>query len=296
VYEDIASKIFEHFLYISSAMNTLGGAGLWNEKDGLFYDRIRTPEGGSIPLRIRSLVGLIPLFAAETIDSHLVENLDGFQRRVGWFLRYRPDLCQNLYLAVYAPGKERGLFSLVTQERLRRLLAVMLDEAEFLSPYGVRSLSKRHQDNPYIFQLHGQETRVAYLPGESDSRMFGGNSNWRGPIWFPVNAMLIESLHRFHHFFGESFQVEFPTGSGQRMSLKQIAGELSQRLSRLFLRDAEGRRPANGGVDLLDHDEHFRDHVLFYEYFHGDHGAGLGASHQTGWTALVAKLLQRYPV
>jgi hypothetical protein len=295
-YEDIASKFFEHFLYIASAMNTLGGDGLWDEKDGFFYDRILTPGGGSVPLRVRSLVGLIPLFAVEVLNTAHVGHLKGFVKRVEWFLAHRPDLCANLYLVVDSPGQSRGLFSLVTQERLRRLLQVMLDENEFLSPYGIRSLSRHHAANPYVFHFQEGESRVAYTPGDSDSRMFGGNSNWRGPVWFPTNYLLIESLQRFHHFLGPNFQVEYPTGSGKRMNLQEVAADLSRRLCRLFLRDAQGRRPANNALDLFDRDPHFRDHVLFHEFFHGDNGAGLGASHQTGWTALVAKLLQQTPL
>ncbi len=277
-------------------MNSLGGDGLWDEQDGFFYDRIRTPDGGSVPLRVRSLVGLIPLFAVEVLNTAQVGNLKGFVKRVEWFLGHRPDLCSNLYLAVDAPGKSRGLFSLVTQEKLRRLLRVMLDEAEFLSPYGIRSLSRFHAAHPYIFHFKEGESRVAYTPGDSDSRMFGGNSNWRGPIWFPVNYLLIESLQRFHHFLGDNFQVEFPTGSGRLLNLQQVATELSHRLCRLFLRDPQGRRPANNGRPLFDEDPHFREHLFFHEFFHGDTGAGLGASHQTGWTALAAKLLQQSPL
>lgn len=296
VYEDIASKFFEHFLYIASAMNTLGGAGLWDETDGFFYDRIKTPDGENVPLRVRSLVGLIPLFAVEVLDTAQVGGLKGFLRRVEWFLAHRPDLCANLYLAVYAPGCSSGLLSLVTQERLRRILKVMLDESEFLSPYGIRSLSRRHAGEPYVFRTREGESRVAYTPGDSDSRMFGGNSNWRGPIWFPTNYLLIESLQRFHRFLGDGFQVECPAGSGHTMNLRQVSAELSKRLCRLFLRDPRGRRPANNGIALFDQDPHFRDHLFFHEFFHGDTGAGLGASHQTGWTALVAKLLQQTPL
>jgi len=292
-YEDIASKFFEHFLYIASAMNRLGGGGLWDERDGFFYDRLLMPDGRKIPMRVRSLVGLIPLFAVTTLDADAIDHMPGFKRRMMWFIKHRPDLCLNIASIVRHGEEERTLLSLVHPSRLERVLQIMLDEKEFLSPYGIRGISRYHLAHPFILQADGQEYRVNYEPAESRSDVFGGNSNWRGPVWFPVNYLMIESLQRFHHYFGDAMQVEFPTGSGVRMNLSEVACQLSRRLSHLFLRDEHGRRPVFGGAEKFQSDPHFRDHVLFYEYFHGDNGAGLGASHQTGWTALVAKLLQQ---
>jgi hypothetical protein len=292
-YEDIASKFFEHFLYIASAMNRLGGGGLWDEDDGFFYDRLRLPDGRKIPMRLRSLVGLIPLFAVTTLDADAIDRMPGFKRRMNWFIKHRADLCLNI-ASITRPGqKERTLLSLVAPSRLQRVLQMMLDESEFLSPHGIRGISRYHKDHPFVLDADGQEYSVRYEPAESTTNLFGGNSNWRGPVWFPVNYLMIESLQRFHHYFGDEMQVEFHTGSGVKMNLAQVACELSRRLSRLFLRDEHGRRPVFGGAEKFQSDPHFRDHILFYEYFHGDNGAGLGASHQTGWTALVAKLLQQ---
>jgi len=292
-YEDIASKFFEHFLYIASAMNRLGDGGLWDEEDGYFYDWLRLPDGRKIPLRIRSMVGLIPLFAVATLDSAAIDRMPGFKRRMTWFLKHRPDLCYNV-ASITRPGvDERLILSLVHPSRLRRVLQTMLDENEFLSPHGIRGISRYHREHPFVFRADGGVYGVSYEPAESATGVFGGNSNWRGPVWFPVNYLMIESLQRFHHYFGDDMKVEFPTGSGVSMNLSQVAGELSRRLSHLFLRDENGRRPVFGGAEKFQSDPHFRDHILFYEYFHGDNGAGLGASHQTGWTALVAKLLQQ---
>jgi hypothetical protein len=292
-YEDIASKFFEHFLYIASAMNRLGDGGLWDDEDGFYYDWLRMPDGRKIPLRVRSLVGLIPLFAVTTLDAGAIDTMPGFKRRMTWFIKHRSDLCGNI-ASLMRPGmEERQLLSAVHPSRLRRVLQIMLDENEFLSPHGIRGISRYHKDHPFVLRVDGQEHRVDYEPAESQTGMFGGNSNWRGPIWFPVNYLIIESLQRFHHYFGDDFRVECPTGSGVQMNLSQVAGELSRRLSRLFLRDEHGRRPVFGGAQKFQTDPHFRDHILFYEHFHGDNGAGLGASHQTGWTALVAKLLQQ---
>jgi hypothetical protein len=293
IYEDVASKFFEHFLYIAAAMNGLGDGGLWDETDGFFYDRLRLPNGQSIPMKVRSMVGLIPLFAVDTIEPHVIDKLPGFRRRMEWFMRNRPDLCGNIASLSREGMESRRLLSLLAKSRLIRVLERMLNEAEFLSPYGIRALSKAHQDHPFILPVDGQDYRVDYEPAESTTGLFGGNSNWRGPVWFPVNFLLIESLQKFNHYFGDDVQVEFPTGSGQKKPLGEIACELSRRLSRLFLRDTQGRRPVFGGTEKFQTDPHFRDHILFYEYFHGDNGAGLGASHQTGWTALVAKLLQQ---
>jgi hypothetical protein len=292
-YEDIASKFFEHFLYIASAMNRLGDGGLWDEEDGFFYDRLRMPDGRKIPMRVRSLVGLIPLFAVTTLDAEAIDKMPGFKRRMNWFIKHRADLCLNI-ASITRPGREeRTLLSLVQPSRLERVLQKMLDENEFLSPHGIRGISRYHKDHPLVLHADGQEYSVNYEPAESTTNLFGGNSNWRGPVWFPVNYLMIESLQRFHHYFGDGLQVEFPTGSGVKMNLSDVACQLSRRLSHLFLRDEHGRRPVFGGAEKFQCDPHFRDHILFYEYFHGDNGAGLGASHQTGWTALVAKLLQQ---
>jgi hypothetical protein len=293
VYEDIASKFFEHFLYIANAMNRAGNEGLWDEEDGFYYDRLQLPGGQKFPVKIRSMVGLIPLFAVETLEPRQIGRFPGFKRRMEWFIENRPDLAGNL-ASMTRPGQgERRLLSLVGRERLRRLLQRMLDEMEFLSPYGVRSLSRFHEANPYLLPVNGETYRVDYEPAESRSGMFGGNSNWRGPIWFPVNFLIIESLQKLHHYHGDQLQVEFPAGSGEMKNLWEVSAELSRRLARLFLRDEAGRRPVYGGVDVFNTDPHFRDLVLFFEYFNGNDGAGLGASHQTGWTALVAKLLQQ---
>ncbi len=292
-YEDVASKFFEHFLYIADAMNRLGGTGLWDEQDGFYYDRLRLPDNRTIPMKVRSMVGLIPLFAVETLEAEAINRLAGFRRRMEWFLRHRPDLCGNLASLTREGVADRRLLAICHGERLRLVLARMLDEQEFLSPHGVRSLSRYHRGNPFVMHVDGSEHRVDYHPAESTTGLFGGNSNWRGPVWFPVNFLLIESLQKYHHYLGADFQVELPTGSGLRMSLGEVAAEMSRRLVRLFLRDAQGRRPVFGGTELLQKDPHFRDHILFHEYFHGDNGAGIGAGHQTGWTALVAKLIQQ---
>ncbi|MBM3726653.1 MAG: glucosidase [Acidobacteria bacterium] len=288
VYEDIASKFFEHFLYIASAMNRGGGDGLWDEEDGFYYDRLRLPHGNSVSMKVRSMVGLIPLFACETLDHRTIDRLPGFKRRMEWFIQNRPDLCANLASMTREGVEERRLLSLVGRDRLRRLLARMLDETEFLSPYGIRSLSRIHKHRPYALRTNGDTYSIAYDPAESTTGMFGGNSNWRGPVWFPVNYLIVESLQKLHHYHGDAIQTEFPTGSGQRLHLGAIAAELSRRLSHLFLDDGHGRRPVFHGQDALH-----GGNVLFYEYFDGDTGRGLGASHQTGWTALVAKMLQQ---
>jgi mannosylglycerate hydrolase MGH1-like protein/glycosyl hydrolase family 63 len=292
-YEDIASKFFEHFLYIATAINRMGDGGLWDETDGFYYDWLRLPDGRSTPLRVRSLVGLIPLFAVTVLPSNEVDSMPGFKRRMHWFIEHRPDLCREIASITRHGVAERRLLSMVQPSKLRRILSVMLDENEFLSPHGIRGLSRYHKHHPFVLQTDGDEHRVDYEPAESTTGMFGGNSNWRGPVWFPVNFLMIESLQRYHHYFGNEFKVEFPTGSGVEMNLSEVASELSRRMSRIFLRDQQGRRPVFGGCSKFQTDPHFRDHLLFYEYFNGDDGAGLGASHQTGWTALVAKLLQQ---
>ena len=295
-YEDMASKFWEHFLNISKAMSHRGGQegqSLWNEEDGFFYDVLHLPDGRQFPIKVRSMVGLIPLFAVETLEPERLERLPAFKRRLEWFIHHRPDLSTGV-ASMETPGRgARRLLSVLDPERLRRVLTVMLDENEFLSPHGVRALSRAHKDRPYVLPVNGTEHRVGYEPGESTTGLFGGNSNWRGPIWFPVNFLLIESLQKFHHYLGDGFTVEYPTGSGQMLTLWDVASELSRRLSRMFLPDADGRRPINGTLEKFHTDPHWRDLILFHEYFHGDTGAGLGASHQTGWTALVAKLLHQ---
>jgi hypothetical protein len=296
VYEDVATKFFEHFLHIAEAMTKVGGngrgVGLWDDQDEFYYDELILPNGDMHKLRVRSMVGLIPLFAVETIEPETLEKLPEFRRRLRWFLKYRPDLAQ-LVSRWEEPGRgERRLLSLLRGHRMKCLLRRMLDETEFLSDYGVRAVSRHHSADPYCFWTGGVEHQVRYESGESSSGLFGGNSNWRGPIWFPVNYLLIESLQRFHHYYGYDFKVECPTGSGKYLTLLEIANELTCRLSRIFLCDEHGRRPVNGTNDKLQRDPHFRDLIHFYEYFDGDTGRGVGASHQTGWTGLIAKLLQ----
>jgi hypothetical protein len=294
-YEDVASKFWEHFLYIARAMNNRGAEEirLWNEEDGLFYDVLHLPDGEPFPMKVRSMVGLIPLYAVETLEPELLDQLPDFKRRMEWFINNRPDLIGNV-ACMRTPGRgERRLLSVVSRDQLRSVLRVMLDESEFFSPHGIRAVSRFHHENPYVLKVDGMEHRVDYEPAESSAGLFGGNSNWRGPVWFPVNFLLIESLQKFHHYLGEDFKVECPTGSGQMLTLWEVAGEISRRMSRIFLRGEDGRRPVHGGAEKFQHDPHWRDLVLFYEYFHGDNGAGIGASHQTGWTGLVAKLLQQ---
>jgi hypothetical protein len=294
-YEDMASKFWEHFIYIAHAMGTngVGGADLWDDADGFFYDVLHRPDGSRTPLKVRSMVGLIPLFAVETLEPELLAKLPAFTRRLEWFIDHRGDLVQHV-ACMRSPGRgERRLLSVVDVDRLRRVLAVMLDEREFLSPHGIRALSRLHLSAPYSIVVNGHEHRVTYEPAESSSGLFGGNSNWRGPVWFPLNFLLVESLQKFHHYLGDDFLVECPTGSGRMMTLWQVADEISRRLTAIFLRDSAGRRPVFGEQALFQTDPCWRDLVPFHEYFHGDTGAGVGASHQTGWTALVAKLLQQ---
>jgi hypothetical protein len=270
-----------------------GEMSLWNDEDGFFYDVLHMQDGTLFPMKVRSMVGLIPLFAVETIEPEVLNQLPNFKRRMDWFIEHRPDLTGNV-ASMCAPGVgERLLMSIVNQEQLRRVLKLMLDEGEFLSPYGIRALSQVHRDKPYILDVHGEEHRVDYEPGESTSGLFGGNSNWRGPIWMPVNYLLIESLQKFHYYLGNEYKVEYPTGSGQRGTLWDVAGELSRRLTHIFLRNGDGTRAVHGASAKFQHDPHWRDLLLFYEYFHGDNGSGVGASHQTGWTGLIAKLIQQ---
>ena len=294
-YEDVASKFWEHFLYIANAINHLGddGTGMWNEQDGFFYDALHLPDGRHVPLKVRSVVGLVPLFAVETLEPRLIDQFPGFKRRMQWFIENRRDLTHNV-ASMVSPGKgERRLLSIVDQYQLRRILDRMLDEDEFLSPYGIRSVSRFHRDHPCVLRSDGMEHRVNYEPGESETSIFGGNSNWRGPVWFPLNYLIIEALQKFHHYLGDDYKVECPTRSGRMHTLWEVAAELSHRLSRIFLRDDQGRRPVHGANDLYTNDPYWRDLVLFFEFFHGETGEGLGASHQTGWTGLVAKLLQQ---
>ncbi|MFM9956729.1 MAG: MGH1-like glycoside hydrolase domain-containing protein [Phycisphaerales bacterium] len=296
-YEDIASKFFEHFIHIADAINTFGGTGLWDEEDGFYYDQLRV-HGQSIPLRVRSLVGIMPITAVETIEEETIDALPGFRKRAAWFLKNRPELGDyTAYKEESHRGKPRRLLALTNRDRLRRVLRYVLDESEFLSTYGVRSVSRFHHDNPYVFKDagpggSGQEHKVAYTPGESDTWLFGGNSNWRGPIWFPINYLIIEALERYHRFYGESFTVECPVGSGRMLTLDRVADELRERLVRIFLADpVTHMRPCHGVELLYANDPAWKDLVLFHEYFHGDTGRGLGASHQTGWTGLVAPLI-----
>ena len=293
VYEDVATKFFEHFLYIAQAMTNIGGTGigLWDEDDQFYYDVLHLPGGDRVPLRVRSMVGLIPLFAVEVLDGCVFSRLPEFTRRLRWFLDHRPDLAKLVSRWTEGNSEERHLLSLLRGHRIKRLLARMLDETEFLSDYGIRAVSKHHEHNPFVFEHGGNRFGIGYVPGESTSNLFGGNSNWRGPIWMPVNYLLVESLRRFHRYYGDDFTVECPVGSGRQLNLDQVATELSRRLSRLFLKDENGRRAIFGDSPRHATDPAFRDHMLFHEYFHGDTGRGIGASHQTGWTGLVALLL-----
>jgi len=293
-YQNLATKFFEHFLYIAGAMANLGNEGinLWDEEDGFFYDVLHTADDQRMKMKVRSMVGLIPLFAVEVLDQEIFDEMPEFHDRLKTFLKTKPELA-NLISRWEDKGKgERHLLSLLRGHRMKKLLKRMLDESEFLSEYGIRALSRQHLNDPYRFYADGKEFSVKYTPGESDTTLFGGNSNWRGPIWFPVNYLLIESLQRFHRYYGDDFLVEFPTGSGKKKNLNQIADDLSARLVKIFKLDKAGNRPVNGGHEKLNKDEFFADHVLFYEYFHGDNGRGVGATHQTGWTGLVAKLIQ----
>jgi hypothetical protein len=295
VYQDVASKFFEHFVYICRAMHNVGedGIDLWDPHDGFYYDVLHLPDGRHFPLKVRSMVGLIPLFAVETLESETVDRLPGFKRRMQWFIEHRPELSNHIETETTPDSQVRRFLSLVNRQQLRRVLKYMLDEQEFLSPHGIRALSRFHQDHPYVLHMNGMEHRVDYEPADSTTGLFGGNSNWRGPVWFPVNFLLIESLQKFHHYLGDDFLVECPTGSGKMLTLWEVAEELSHRLTRIFLRARDGRRPLYGGAERFQTDPHWRDLILFYEYFHGDNGAGIGASHQTGWTGLLAKLMQQ---
>jgi hypothetical protein len=293
VYEDVASKFFEHFVAITDAMNTLGGNGLWDENDGFYYDHIHL-DGMTAPLKIRSMVGLLPLIAVEVLEDAQIDRLRGFRKRMNWFLENRRELARHVSFRKGSNGAAHYMLAIASRDRLERVVRRLLDEREFLSPHGLRSLSRIHKDQPYVLHAAGQDFRVHYEPAESTTGIFGGNSNWRGPIWFPVNYLIIEALERYHHFFGDSLQVEFPTGSGRTLTLDRVADALRERLAKLFLPDVRGRRPCHGDDpgDRYASDPHWRDLVLFHEYFHGDNGRGCGASHQTGWTALIAPALE----
>ncbi|MCA9808699.1 MAG: glucosidase, partial [Candidatus Dadabacteria bacterium] len=292
-YEDIASKFYEHFLYIARAINLpdMGHDGLWDPNDKFYYDVLHLPNGSHIPMKLRSMVGLIPLYAIETLEPETLEELEGFHRRMMWFIENRPDLAKNVASMLEKGVGERRILSIVDKEKLKQILQKMLDENEFLSPYGIRALSKYHLDNPYYFKANGDEHCVRYEPAESSSGLFGGNSNWRGPVWFPVNFLLIEALQKFHYYLGDDFKVECPTGSGQYMNLWDVSKEIAHRLIRIFKKESDGSRAVFGGAEKFRNDPAWRDYLLFYEYFNGDDGAGIGASHQTGWTGLVAKLI-----
>lgn len=294
-YEDVASKFFEHFAYIAHAINVHGehGLSLWDEEDGFFYDAVHLPDGKQSYLKVRSMVGLIPLFAVQTLEPDLISRLPGFRNRMQWFLTNMPGFSSRVDSSESSPHGTRRLLSLVDRNQLVRLLGYMLNQDEFLSPHGIRALSKYHAAHPYVLSVDGSQYRVDYEPAESRTGTFGGNSNWRGPVWFPLNFLMIESLQKFHHYYGDDFRVEYPTGSGKQLSLWEVSAELSRSLTHIFLRDRDGKRPVYGGQEKFQKDPHWRDLILFYEYFNGDTFAGLGASHQTGWTGLVAKLLEQ---
>mgnify|MGYP001213540739 CR=1 FL=1 len=294
-YSDIASKFFEHFVYIAHAMNDMGPEGieLWNDQDGFYYDVLHEDDKEHIPLKVRSMVGLIPLFAITILESSLIDQLPSFKRRMQWFINNWEDIHKHLESWEEIGHDGHLLLAIVNHEKLPHILKVMLDESEFLSSYGLRALSRYHLEHPFSLEMGGVIHSIDYEPAESHSGLFGGNSNWRGPIWFPLNYLIVQSLHTFHHFYGDSMKVEFPTGSGTLMNLEQVADELSRRLTNIFLRDDAGRRAVHGGIEKFQHDPYWRDLLLFYEYFHGDNGVGIGASHQTGWTGLVANLLQQ---
>jgi len=295
-FEPLVGKFAEHFLWIAAGLNRVGEGGMWDEEDGFYYDVLRTPDGRSTRLKVRSLVGLLPLCATTILPATYRERLP----RVVAALRSRLERMPELKDSIHPTGAghlgygQRGIAALVNPDRLRRILSRMLDESEFLGPYGIRSISRYHLDHPYVFHTNGQEFRVSYLPAESDSGLFGGNSNWRGPVWFPINILLIRGLLQYYQYYGDTFRVECPTGSGKQMNLFQVAKEIGDRIQRIFLRDAQGRRPVFGATEKFQTDPRWRDNILFYEYFHGDNGAGVGASHQTGWTGLVATLIHLF--
>ena len=290
VYEDLASKFFEHYVAIADSLNHLGGDGLWDEEDGIYYDKLRLGDE-SIPLRTRSLVGLLPIIAVEILEEKKIQNLKGFTKRMNWFIDHHPMMADQKSTCQVCNVHKHRILAMPSKERLERTLKYMFDELEFLAPHGLRSLSKVHKDEPYIYRDGDTEYRVDYVPGEGNTYLFGGNSNWRGPIWFPINYLLVEALERYHHFYGEDVKVEFPSGSGNQVTLDVAAKGLAQRLSSIFLPDENGHRPVHGESKQYAENDHWNQLVLFYEYFHGDTGRGCGASHQTGWTALVLRCL-----
>jgi hypothetical protein len=291
----MALKFCEHFMWIASSMTHLGGeAGMWDDEDGFFYDVLRHPDGRAERLKVRSMVGLLPLCATTVFDGELVKRYPELGVRFGQFLESRPEIRAAIHDPTKVGVAGRRLGSILDETKLRRVLAKMLDESEFLSEFGIRSLSRFHEQHPFVMNAGGREYRVGYLPAESDTGMFGGNSNWRGPIWMPVNGLIIRALNQYYLYYGDDFRVECPTGSGRMMNLYQVAEETARRLTNIFLKDGNGRRPVYGGTETFQTDPHWRDLVLFYEYFHGDNGAGLGASHQTGWTGLVARIMHLF--
>lgn len=293
VYEDLASKFWEHFVYIANSMNSLTDPkkSLWHEQDGFFYDHLTTPSGETIPIRARTMVGFVPMFGATAVEADSCHQHPAFARRRQWFLEHRPDLMKSVGPMITPGAHNTLIMGLVRTEQLRRMLAYLLDEREFLSPYGVRAVSKYHLEHPFTLKLDGHEYRLDYEPGESTTDLFGGNSNWRGPIWLPVNFLIIQALREYYRYYGSSFQVECPTGSGQMKTLEQVAVELSRRLARIFIRNEQGKRPVFGESEMFNNDPNWKDFIPFYEYFHGDTGRGCGASHQTGWTGLIAQIL-----
>jgi hypothetical protein len=292
VYEDLASKFFEHFVRIADAMNNLGGTGLWDATDGFYYDQLKL-NGQVIPLRSRSLVGLLPLIAVEVLEEEKIQKLPGFWKRMRWFIENRPDLARLITLCENSPHHEHRMLAVPSRERLKSVLRYMLDESEFLSPFGIRSVSAVHREHPYVFRVGDHEHRVDYSPGEGNTYLFGGNSNWRGPIWFPINYLLVEALERYHHFYGDALKLECPVGSGRFLTLSDVANDLARRLGSLFLRGSDGARPCHGTDSRYAQDPNWRELVLFHEYFHADTGRGCGASHQTGWTALAVRCLEQ---
>jgi hypothetical protein len=296
LYDEMATKFFEHFLWIAAAMDRVGvnQDEMWDEEDGFFYDLLRLPDGAARRLKVRSMVGLLPLCASTVLSAETLSKIPEIQQRARFFVTKHPELVMNINTPSKPGANDSRLLAILNEDKLRRVLARMLDENEFLSPYGIRALSKYHQDHPFTVNVGGQEFRVDYLPAESNTGMFGGNSNWRGPIWMPVNGLLIRGLLNLYTYYGDDFKAECPTGSGQMMTLYEIAREIADRLTRIFVRDEQGQRPVYGGTAKFQDDPQWRDYLLFYEYFHGDNGAGLGASHQTGWTGIVAKLIQLF--
>jgi hypothetical protein len=294
LYEEFVEKFFQHTLFIAGAMDRVGDRHdeMWDEEDGFFYDVLRLPDGSSTRLKVRSIVGLLPLAAVAVFEDDILEKLPRFRERAVLFGKRHPELVAGMHLPSLPGVAGRRMLSIVDERKLRRILSRMLDEAEFFSPHGIRALSRHHLEQPYVFEHAGQQHRVAYVPGDSDSGMFGGNSNWRGPVWMPINYLLYGALIRLYAYYGDDFRVECPTGSGQMMTLLEVAKELGERLTRIFLKDAGGARPAFGAVQAFKDDPHWRELLQFHEYFHGDSGAGIGASHQTGWTGCVARIIQ----